>query len=69
VGHLDGDEGDNSRENVVWNCRACNTRLGWVFTRLGLGRCTRQFNPKAAGGRNLAQWLMAVLSMKASPAR
>ena len=32
--------------------------------RLGLGRRTVQFNPPAQGARNLAQWLMAVLSMK-----
>ncbi len=35
-----------------------------VFKRLGLGRRTRQFNPEAGGARNLAQWLMAVMSMK-----
>ena len=35
-----------------------------VFKRLGLGRRTRQFNKKAQGARNLAQWLMAVLTMK-----
>jgi hypothetical protein len=32
--------------------------------RLGLGRRTVQSNPPAQGARNLAQWLMAVLSMK-----
>jgi len=64
VCHLDGHEENTRRSNLIWNCRACNTRLGFVFKRLGLGRRTRQFNPLAEGAQNLAQWLMAVLSMK-----
>ena len=62
--HLDGHEENTCRSNLVWNCRSCNTKLGVVFKRLGLGRRTRQFNPKTQGASNLAQWLMAVLSMK-----
>jgi hypothetical protein len=64
VGHLDGHEENTALENLIWNCRSCNTKLGVLFKRLGLGRCTRQFNPQAQGAGNLAQWLMAVLSMK-----
>ena len=64
VGHLDGHEENTAPENLIWNCRSCNVKLGVVFKRLGLGRRTAQFNPEQAGARNLAQWLMAVLSMK-----
>lgn len=34
------------------------------MARAGLGRRTRQFNPKAQGAKSLGQWLTAVLSMK-----
>jgi len=64
VGHLDGFEENTEPENLVWQCRRCNTRLGIVFKRLGIGRRTRQFNPGDDGARSLGHWLTAVLSMK-----
>ena len=64
VGHLDGHEEHIHRSNMIWNCRACNTRLGVVFKRLGLGRKTRQFNPEARGAETYQQWVLAVTSMK-----
>jgi hypothetical protein len=64
VGHLDGHEEHTHRLNLIWNCRSCNTRLGVVFKRLGLGRRTRQFNPEARGAESYQQWVLAVMSMK-----
>jgi hypothetical protein len=64
VGHLDGFEENTAPENLIWNCRACNTRLGVVFKRLGLGRRTRQYNPAQRGATSLGQWLTAVFAMK-----
>jgi len=64
VGHLDGYEENTDERNLIWNCRACNTKLGRIFTRLGLGRRTRQYNPPMAGAKNLGQWMNAVMSMK-----
>jgi hypothetical protein len=65
VGHLDGFEENTAQENLIWNCRACNTRLGVVFNRLGLGRRTHQYNPSGKGGAtSLGQWLTAVFAMK-----
>jgi hypothetical protein len=64
VGHLDGHEENTAPHNLIWNCRACNTRLGVVYKRLGLGRRTRQYNPAAQGATSLGQWLTAVMSMK-----
>jgi hypothetical protein len=65
VGHISGDERDTSPENLIWNCRACNTRLEVVFKKAGIGRRTRQFNPpESEGARSLGQWLTAVMSMK-----
>jgi hypothetical protein len=45
VGHLDGFEENNSPSSLIWNCRSCNTRLGIIFKRWGIGRRTSQFNP------------------------
>jgi hypothetical protein len=64
VGHINGEEWDTAPENLIWNCRACNTRLGVVFKRLNLGRRTRQYNPAAEGAHSLGKWLTAVMSMK-----
>ncbi len=64
VHHVDGREENLRRENLCWACRSCNTKLGVVMNRAGLGRRTRQFNPPSAGARNLAQWMIAVLSAK-----
>ena len=64
MGHLDGFEENSAPENLIWNCRACNTRLGHVFKRLTIGRRTRQYNPASEGATSLGQWLTAVMSMK-----
>jgi hypothetical protein len=63
-GHLDGFEENTASKNLIWNCRACNTRLGVVFKRLGMGRRTRQYYPAQKGATSLGQWLTAVTSMK-----
>lgn len=64
VGHLDGHEENTAPENLIWNCRACNTKLGVVYKRLGMGRRTCQYNPSTKGATSLGQWLAAVMSMK-----
>lgn len=64
VGHLDGYEENTAPENLIWNCRACNTKLGVVYKRLGIGRRTRQDNRSSKGATSLAQSLTHVMSMK-----
>jgi hypothetical protein len=64
VHHADGDEHNAAPENLVWACRSCNTLIGVVMKRSGLGVLTAQFNPKPEGARTLAQWVSAALSMK-----
>lgn len=63
MGHVDGHEENGAAENLIWNCRPCNTRLGVVFRDVGIGRRTRQYNP-SEGAKSLGQWLTAVMSMK-----
>ena len=64
VHHLDGHEEHTEPANLIWACRRCNTLIGVVLKRAGLGRRTQQFNPAATGARSLGQWLTAVMSMK-----
>ena len=64
VGHIDGHKENTEPENLIWTCRSCNTRLGALYKRIGLGRRTRQYNPEAKGAASLGQWLAAVMSMK-----
>jgi len=64
VHHLDGREENIEPENLAWACRSCNTALGIAFKHAGLGRLTRQYNPKRPGARTLGQWVTAVLSMR-----
>ena len=64
VGHVDGFEENTAPYNLTWTCRSCNTTMGVVFKRAGLGRRTRQFNPfnpaRDGGAENLAEWMEAV---------
>jgi len=62
--HINGREADSEPANLAFACRPCNTRKGALFARLGLGRRTAQFNPDARGAVNLAQWTMAVASIR-----
>jgi hypothetical protein len=67
VGHVNGHEEDSSPDNLLWTCRACNTRSGNTLRAAGLGRLTRQYNPASEGAPNLGAWMNAVLSVKGDP--
>ena len=62
--HIDGREENIEPGNTAWACRRCNTTIGVVMKRAGLGRRTIQFNPAAQGASSVGQWLTAVMSMK-----
>lgn len=64
IAHVDGHEENGDPENLVWSCRRCNTQMGAVFKRLGIGRRTRQYKPSQQGAKSIGAWLGAVLSMK-----
>lgn len=70
IDHIDGRPDDDTPANLAAACHRCNSAKGLLFARLGLGRRTRQFNPrrkpipKSAGAYNLAQWIQAVMSIK-----
>ena len=64
VHHVDGREEHSSAENLMWACRACNTKIGSEMKRAGIGRRTVQFNPAAQGAKSVGQWMTAVMSMK-----
>lgn len=64
VAHLDGHEENNDPKNLDWTCRSCNVLVANRMRKLGLGRKTHQYNPKAKGATSTAQWITAVLSMR-----
>lgn len=62
VDHIEGDEDDDSPENLMYLCRPCNTRKGIVQARNRIGRRTEQYNPesvKERAARSLKDWKAA----------
>jgi hypothetical protein len=64
VRHVDGNESNSTQENLGPTCRSCNAKVGYVMKRAGIGRRTRQYNPRGEGTQTLGQWMAAVTSMK-----
>ena len=66
VAHVDGNESNGTQENLGPTCRSCNAQVAHVMKRVGMGRRTRQYNPRGGseGAQTLAQWMAAVMSMK-----
>lgn len=46
VEHINGTEDDGSPANLAYSCRPCNTTKGSWFAQLGIGKKTRQRNPR-----------------------
>ena len=46
VAHIDADETNTTPENLAWSCRSCNQKVAANMKRAGVGRRTKQFNPK-----------------------
>lgn len=49
VDHIDGNESNGSRENLMWACKSCNGLKSNVMRKAGIGKLTRQYNPKKRG--------------------
>ena len=64
VAHIDGNESNSEAWNLGLTCRSCNAGVAHLMKRLGMGRRTKQYNPKGEGARTLGQWMAAVMSMK-----
>jgi hypothetical protein len=65
VAHVDGNESNGEQENLGPTCRSCNAKVAHVMKHHGMGRRTRQYNPRSThGAQTLAQWMAAVMSMK-----
>lgn len=73
VDHLDGDESNTRPENLGWACKSCNTALGIAFKKAGLGRLTRQYNPKKRGraphGFTQYAWAVGMICRKRDRAK
>jgi hypothetical protein len=46
VGHRDGNESNGAKNNLIVQCKSCNTRDGKRMAKAGKGVRTRQYNPK-----------------------
>lgn len=64
VDHIDGYESNVNPSNLMRACKACNTRKGILFARLGLGRKTVQRNPAKAGRVSMKQYGDAIKVMR-----
>jgi len=64
VAHINGDEANGGPKNLGPTCRSCNAKVAHVMKRHGMGRRTRQYNPRGESAKTLAQWMAAVMSMK-----
>lgn len=67
VHHVNGVEDDLEPENLMWACRACNTRIGILMKNRGLGKRTRQFNAGRRGGGlkgEMAKYAAAIKVMR-----
>lgn len=67
VHHLNGNEDDTTPDNLAWACRSCNSAIGAAYKRAGLGKRTRQYNPRKKGSGksgvpSFAQYAAAVAS-------
>jgi hypothetical protein len=57
--HVDGNESNTSRRNLVWACKSCNTKRGKAMAKAGKGVRTRQYNPGKIAGHEGWKKLMA----------
>lgn len=61
VDHIDGVEGHDWPQNLIWACKSCNTAKGANFRRVGIGIPTDQFNPAGRSGiTSYSAWADAV---------
>ncbi|MBZ5532609.1 MAG: hypothetical protein LAO20_14345 [Acidobacteriia bacterium] len=65
VHHLNGVESDNDPRNLVYSCHAHNILVAYLMKRYNIGqRVDQEYNPAAEPAKSLAQWMMAVKSLK-----
>lgn len=72
VDHLDGNESNTTKGNLGLACKSCNTALGFAFKKAGLGRRTRQYNPKrgrAPHGFTQYAWAVSMICRKRDRAK
>lgn len=71
VHHVDGNESNGDVKNLTRACHSCNGKVAAIMRRVGLGKPTRQFNPKhrgrsktSSGARSLGEYLSAIAILK-----
>jgi hypothetical protein len=51
IHHIEGDETDGSKDNLMWACRKCNVSIANLMRKNRIGKRTRQYNPAGRGSR------------------
>lgn len=64
VHHISGNESHGEPANLMWSCRKCNTTVGNVMKRAGIGRRTRQMNPGRGRKSSMAEYGAAIKVMR-----
>jgi 5-methylcytosine-specific restriction endonuclease McrA len=66
--HVNGNETETVRENLVWACKGCNGSVGHRLRKNGIGRLTKQYNPGKARAKSrdqaLKDYQFAILVMR-----
>lgn len=63
VHHVSGIEDDCDPQNLMWACKSCNGKVAVLMRNAGLGKKTRQYNPRALKGE-MAQYGAAIKVMR-----
>jgi hypothetical protein len=61
--HISGNEADLIPENLMWACKACNTRLGFLYRDNGIGKRTVQYNPSKGTKREQMERYAAAIKV------
>jgi hypothetical protein len=66
VHHIDGREDNSRQKNLTWACNSCNVKIANTMRKAGLGKVTRQYNPRARshGASSLGAYLSSVAIAK-----
>ena len=61
--HISGNEADLVAENLMWACKSCNTRLGFLYRDNGIGKRTVQYNPSKGTKREQMERYAAAIKV------
>lgn len=61
--HITGNEADLEAQDLMWACKSCNTRLGFLYRDHGIGKRTVQYNPSKGTKREQMERYAAAIKV------